>query len=456
MMSAREAACIMHGELIGDDRPFSGVSTDTRTLRAGELFMALKGQNFDAAQFLHQAFVNGAAAAVVARDAIDEVKAVGPIIVVADTRGALGRLAAQWRGRFSLPVVGLTGSNGKTTVKEMIAAVLAAKCGCTSEVLATQGNLNNDIGLPLTLLRLRETHRYAVIEMGMNHAGEIRYLTGLARPNVALVTNAGVAHIGMLGSREAIAHAKGEIFEAADRQCTAVINADDAFAPYWRTLNAGRRIIEFGLDSPAAVTGTYKGHALASEIVIKTPAGCADVRLDVPGEHNVRNALAATAAGVALDVPVATIAKGLSGYGGTKGRLQVQRGIRGATLIDDAYNANPDSAVAAISVLAAATGKRVLVLADMGELGDMAAPMHADVGAAAASAGIDTLFTLGELAQRATQAFGVRGKHFSRIEDLLVAIETILDANTTVLVKGSRFMQMERVVRALAAGDQAP
>lgn len=456
MMSAREAANIVHGELIGDDRPIDGVSTDTRTLRASELFVALKGPNFDAVRFLDQAFANGAAAAVLARDAVRDVRAGGTIIAVGDPRDALGQLASHWRNRFSLPVVGLTGSNGKTTVKEMIAAVLAEKCGRASEVLATEGNLNNDIGLPLTLLRLRATHRYAVIEMGMNHLGEIRYLAGLARPSVALVTNAGVAHIGMLGSREAIARAKGEIFEAAEPQCTAVINADDAFAPYWRALNGGRRIIQFGFDTRAAVTGTYKGHALASEIVLQTPGGRAAARLHVPGEHNVLNALAAAAAGVALDVPVVTIARGLSEYRGTKGRLQIRRAIRGATLIDDTYNANPDSALAAISVLAAASGKRLLVLADMGELGAGAARMHADVGAAAARAGVDMLFTFGELAERATQAFGLRGKHFTRIDDLLVAIESVLDEDTTLLVKGSRFMRMERVVSAFAAAEGTP
>jgi UDP-N-acetylmuramoyl-tripeptide--D-alanyl-D-alanine ligase len=453
MMPLTEAAVAMQGELLGADRPFEGVSTDTRTIASGELFFALKGERFDAARFLDQAFARGAAGVVIGREAIAGGATVHPAIVVDDARAALGRLAASWRQRFTLPLVGLTGSNGKTTVKEMIAAVLRSDCADADSVLATEGNLNNDIGVPLTLLRLRERHRYAVIEMGMNHAGEIHYLTGLARPHVALVTNAGCAHIGLLGSLDAIARAKGEIYEGLGSQDIAVINADDGYAPMWRAQNSGRVIVEFGLDKPAAVSGRYTGHAMHSEIVLSTRSAEAAFTLQAPGVHNVRNALAAAAAGIALDIPVASIAEGLARFRGAKGRMQRLPGLNSAVVIDDSYNANPDSTLAAISALAAMPGKRVLVLGDMGELGPEGPAQHARMGQAAREAGIERLFTFGELTQRTCECFGPGCRHYTRIEDLLAAIELELDAATTLLVKGSRFMQMERVVHSFAVGQ---
>jgi UDP-N-acetylmuramoyl-tripeptide--D-alanyl-D-alanine ligase len=449
MMSLREAAAAMNGELHGPDARMSGVSTDTRTLRSGDLFFALRGERFDAVRFLDQAYAGGACAAVVARDAVATPQAKA-LIAVDDARAALGRLAAAWRLRFSPVLIGLTGSNGKTTVKDMIAAVLRSACADSGQVLATRGNLNNDIGVPLTLLELRARHRYAVIEMGMNHAGEIRYLTKLALPDVALVNNAGAAHIGLLGSLEAIAGAKGEIFEGLQATGIAVINADDAFAPYWRGLNEGRTIIEFGLDHPAHVTGSYQGHALHSEIVLKTPQAECAFALPMPGAHNVRNALAAAAVAVALDVPAAVIARALAGFAGSEGRMQRVHAINDATLIDDTYNANPDSMLAAIAVLAQLPGKRVLVLGDMAELGAEAPGAHVRVGEAARAAGIERLFTLGELSRDLCAAFGPGGRHYQRIEDLLAAVGPELDAGTTVLVKGSRSMQMERIVESFA------
>ena len=451
MMRLHQAAAAMTGELVGADRTLVGVSTDSRGITPGELFFALKGERFDGARFVEQAFAAGAAGAVVARDATPTVSSANPLIVVEDTRAALGRLAAHWRRRFTLPLVGLTGSNGKTTVKDMIAAVLRLHCANPAQVLATEGNLNNDIGLPLMLLRLRESHRYAVIEMGMNHAGEIRYLTGLAQPDVALVNNAGSAHIGLLGSREAIARAKGEIYEGLSSCGIAVVNADDVFADLWRAQNADRAIVDFGLEAPACVTGRYTGHALSSDIVVKTPAGEAQFNLGLPGVHNVRNALAAAAASYALNVPTALIGQALGGFRGVEGRMQRCSGIHGSTLIDDTYNANPDSTLAAIAVLAGMPGKRILVLGDMGELGDEAAEHHARIGKAARAAGIDGLFTLGELSEQAARAFGETGRHFARIEDLLAAVELELSPEATLLVKGSRFMQMERVVKSFRA-----
>ena len=452
MMSLREAAAAMNGELQGPDAQITGVSTDTRTLRPADLFFALKGERFDAVRFLDQALARGAVGAVVGRDATVTARS-NALVVVDDPRAALGRLAAAWRLRFSPALIGLTGSNGKTTVKDMIAAILRSACSDPEHVLATQGNLNNDIGVPLTLLGLRASHRYAVIEMGMNHAGEIRYLTKLSLPDVALVNNAGAAHIGLLGSLEAIAAAKGEIFEGLKPTGIAVINADDAFAPYWRGLNKDRRIIDFGLDKPAQVTGRYSGHALHSEIVLQTPQAQSTLVLPLPGVHNVRNALAAAAVCVALDLPAETMTRALAGFSGCEGRMQRMRAINHARLIDDTYNANPDSMLAAIAVLAQLPGKRVLVLGDMAELGAEAPALHAKVGQAAREAGIERLLTFGELARELCAAFGPGGRHYARIEDLLAAVERELEVDTTILVKGSRSMQMERVVQSFAVSQ---
>jgi UDP-N-acetylmuramoyl-tripeptide--D-alanyl-D-alanine ligase len=316
--------------------------------------------------------------------------------------------------------------------------------------LATRGNLNNDIGVPLTLLELEAGHRYAVIEMGMNHAGEIRYLARLAAPDVALINNAGAAHVEFLGSVEAVARAKGEIFEGLKPDGTAVINADDRHAGLWRELAGGRSVVDFGIEHRAAVSATYQLSWLESEIVLKTPQGVARALLKAPGLHNVRNALAASAAAVALKVPAPAIAKGLERFSGTRGRLQRKAGVRGAMLIDDTYNANPDSARAAIAVLAQAPGKRLLVLGDMGELGPGAAEMHAEVGRRARESGVERLLTLGELSAHATRAFGPGARHFTRIEELFAEIENALAPDVAVLIKGSRFMRMERVVKAFA------
>jgi UDP-N-acetylmuramoyl-tripeptide--D-alanyl-D-alanine ligase len=456
MMRLSEAARALDASSGGAGIVFDSVSTDTRTLRPGALFIALRGERYDGHRFLAAAAASGAAAAIVDAAGVREAPEALPLLVVEDTRLALGRLAAHWRKRFPLPLVGLTGSSGKTTVKEMLASVLresivAARASDAPEqaVLATRGNLNNDIGMPLMLLELAEHHRYAVMEMGMNHAGEIGYLTRLAGPDVAVVTNAGRAHIEYLGSEEAIARAKGEIFQGLGPDGTAVINADDRFAPLWRSLATGRRCIEFGLEQPAAVTGSYQLRDVDSEIVLKTPAGEASTRLSAPGVHNVRNALAAAAAAVALDIPVAVIAAGLERFSGIKGRLQRKSGLNGAVLIDDTYNANPESVRAAIDVLAQAPGRTILVFGDMGELGVDAPRLHADLGAHARDAQIDRMITLGEHSAQAARAFGAGAIHYNRIEDLLADLTKALTRDDTVLVKGSRFMRMERIVDAL-------
>ncbi len=459
MMAISEAAGALGARTLGADVVFESVSIDSRTVQPGELFVAIRGERFDGHRFLANAARSGAVAALVEEKAVGDEGAadVLPLIVVPDARQALGRLAAHWRARFAMPLVALTGSSGKTTVKEMLALILResvrseSQAGCNGcGVLATRGNLNNDIGVPLMLLELGPEHRYAVIEMGMNHAGEIRYLTQLAAPDVALVTNAGHAHLEFLGSREAIARAKGEIFEGLGPGGTAVINADDRFAPVWREATAGKRVLEFGLKPEAAVSARYTLHHLESEIVVTTPLGEAPAALKAPGLHNVRNALAAAAAAAALDIAPRVIAAGLARFAGIKGRLQQRAAINGAALIDDTYNANPESVRAAISVLAQAAGRRVLVLGDMGELGPDGARLHAEIGEAARVAGVERLLTLGELSAHAAKAFGDGGRHFSRIEDLLAEIENALAPQVTVLVKGSRFMQMERVVKAFA------
>lgn len=459
MMHLSEAATAIGAQVQGSDVDFDSVATDTRNMAPRALFVALRGERFDGHDFIAHALQQGAAAVMAQRSTVYGRAAGAPIpsLLVEDTRRALGRLARHWRGKFSLPVIALTGSSGKTTVKEMLAAILRRACGETKAapgVLATRGNLNNDIGVPLMLLELKGTHRYAVIEMGMNHADEIRYLAQLAEPDVGLVNNAGRAHIGLLGSEEAIARAKGELFEELKPGATAVINADDRYAPLWRRFAAGRRQIDFGIEAPAAVTARYRLRYLESEIVVKLPRGEASLTLRAPGLHNVRNALAAAAAASALDLDPGTIASGLAGYAGVKGRLQKKAGLRGAILLDDTYNANPDSVRAAIELLAQAPGKRLLVLGDMGELGPEALRYHYEAGAAARAAGIEGLVTLGELSAQAATAFGPEARHFTRIEDLLDEIGNRLQHDVTMLIKGSRFMRMERVVQAFAVDEQ--
>lgn len=448
MMDTREAAAAAQGVARGAVAAFSSVSTDSRAVAAGGLFVALRGDRFDGHDYVRQAHAQGAVAALVSRpvEGCEDM----PQIVVEDTRAGLGRLAAAWRSRFRLPVAAITGSNGKTTVKEMTAAILAAHAGDASAVLATEGNLNNDIGLPVMLLRLRSSHRYAVLEMGMNHEGEIAYLSRLAVPGVALVNNAQRAHIGLLGGLEAIARAKGEIYGGLSADGVALVNVDDAHAHYWRGLATGRRVVTFGM-SPAA---DVRGEVAAGELRVATPADAFAVRLRVPGEHNARNAVAACAVACALGVPWQAMQAGLAGFTGAKGRLERKAGLAGSVVIDDTYNANPDSTRAAIAVLAATPGRRVLVLGDMGELGDAAAALHAEMGTVARAAGIDRLVALGEWSAHAVQAYGEGGVCAASPEAAAQAAGEGANAATAILVKGSRFMRMERVVAMLVESDK--
>ncbi len=459
MMLLSQAAQVLNGRLIGEDVRFTGVSSDSRKLAQGDLFIALRGEYFDGYEFVSTAAQAGAAASMVNADSYEKRSLVPvhghSILIVEDTRLALGQLAAYWRRQFDIPLVAITGSNGKTTVKEMLASILREAAGRDEGVLATRGNLNNDIGLPLTLLQMNAQHSYAVIEMGMNHPGEIDYLTRIAEPDVALITNASGAHLEGLGSVEAVARAKGEIFAGLKHNSTAVINADDAYAPLWRTIVGAHRLLEFGLDVHADVSGTWHSYGYGLQLDVTAPQGMFAVDLQVPGVHNARNALAASAAASVLNVPLEKIARGLEKFSGVAGRMQRKAARNGATLVDDTYNANPASMRAAISVLAQAGGKRVLVVGDMGELGDNAAAFHAEIGSEARRAGIEKLYALGALSSNAVREFGSGAQHFERIEDLLNALEKELAAGTTVLVKGSRFMKMERVVEFCAITQEA-
>ena len=448
MMDLAEAAGAVRGRVHGLSLRFSGVATDSRAIKAGDLFVALKGERFDGNEYVNEALERGAAAALTSRVVTTAIAS--SQLVVDDTRIALGRLAAHWRSRFALPLVALTGSNGKTTVKEMLAAILAAHCGARSPVLATAGNLNNDIGMPLTLLGLREHHRFAVVEMGMNHPGEIDYLTRIAEPTVAMVNNAQRAHFGILGSLEAIAHAKGEIYAGLKPGGIAVVNDDDAFAPYWKRLNDARRIVTFGLGESADVRATAAG----DQVRFVTPVDAFAVTLQVKGEHNVRNALAACAAAHALEIAPQAMQEGLAHFAGVPGRLQRRRGPSGSWVIDDSYNANPESMRAALQVLAAEPGRRVFVMGDMGELGEHSARLHAEVGELARSLGIEALFALGPASREAAGAFGAGARHFGDVEALIAEARREAALGATILVKGSRFMQMERVADTLATqGD---
>jgi UDP-N-acetylmuramoyl-tripeptide--D-alanyl-D-alanine ligase len=456
MMTVQKAAHALHAEWRGEDVFFTGVSTDSRTAARGDLFVALTGEKFDGHHFIGEVKEKGAVAAMVGHDAwTQSQEPMIPLILVKNTRLGLGQLAAYWRSRFNIPVVAVTGSNGKTTVKEMIASILRRAVDAAEQIdgekklLVTEGNLNNDIGVPLMLLQLRGQHVYAVIEMGMNHSGEISYLTRLARPGIALITNAGAAHVEELVSVEAVARAKGEIFEGLDQHGIAVINADDPYAPLWRKLASDRKVVDFGLEGEPNVSARYQLDFFGSEMALMLPGGAEDVKLQVPGKHNVQNALSAAAVAVAMGIGNKAIASGLNGFRGVKGRMQKKRCLHDATLIDDSYNANPESVRAALAVLAKAQGRKILVLGDMGELGDSARDFHECIGVEARLAGIDALFTLGELSAHTTAKFGPGARHFTDIEELLADVENRLAADVTVLIKGSRFMQMERVVKRI-------
>jgi UDP-N-acetylmuramoyl-tripeptide--D-alanyl-D-alanine ligase len=442
MSTLATAADSMHGALHGANHPFNGVSTDTRTLQKGELFIALQGPNFDGCDYVGQAREKGAAGAVVPRLVDQEISQ----IAVDDSKRALGQLGAVWRQQLSPIVVGVTGSNGKTTLKELTAACLAT----AAPTLATHGNLNNDIGMPLMLTRIEEQHRFAVLEMGANHAGEIAYLTALAKPDIVVITNAGAAHLEGFGSLDGVARAKGEILCGEARPKVAVLNADDRYFEYWSKMVQDTQLITFGIDADADVcAGNIIAEAGHSSFDLQLPVGETDIVLPLSGRHNVRNACAAAAIAVAIGIDIADIKSALESVQPVDGRLRRLAGINGSTIYDDSYNANPLSVVAAAEFLASLPGNNLLVLGDMGELGDDAARMHAETGEQVRAAGISRLLATGTLSRSTVDGFGDGASWYADIDELAARVASESDADTNVLVKGSRFMKMERVVEAL-------
>ena len=430
------------------------VSTDSRTCQAGDLFVALKGERFDANDFLPQVASNGATAAL-AHHGLEAAKLAG--VQVPDTRIALGQLAKGWRGQFDLPVIAVTGSNGKTTVTQMIASILRACFG--DHALATQGNLNNDIGVPQTLLRLRAHHRSAVVELGMNHPGEITGLADMTQATVALVNNAQREHQEHMATVEAVAQENGEVIKALPAEGVAVFPAHDEYSALWKTLAGHRTCMRFSMTTHSA--NEAEVHLLKADwlndhwvVEAKTPAGVLCTQLHIAGRHNVGNALAATACALAAGVPLSSIEQGLNSFEPVKGRSRafgIQCQGRDITVVDDTYNANPDSVRAAIDVLAELPAPRLLVLGDMGEVGTQGPEFHQEVGLHAAQMGIDHVLCLGDLAQHTATACGTNAQHMSDIEALNQQVMQQLPKLGSVLVKGSRFMKMERVIEAINA-----
>lgn len=449
--SLSQIAAALQGRLVGADAHFTGVSIDSRAIAPGQLFVALAGPRFDGHDYLEEVAAKGAVAALVQREVAN---ASLPQLCVPDTRLALGRLAAFNRARFSGQVAAITGSSGKTTVKEMLASILRQQ----GPTLATRGNLNNDLGAPLTLLELGPEHQAAVIELGASRVGEIRYTVGLAQPQVVLINNAGSAHVGEFGGPEKIVEAKGEILEGLGQGGTAVLNLDDKAFPIWQTRAGGHRVLSFSLGQAAA---DFRAGNFSTD-----PRGCpafdltcgtgqVRIQLNLLGRHNVLNATAAAAAASAMGVPLAAIAAGLAAVQPVKGRTVVNLTAEGARVIDDTYNANPSSVCAAVDILAGFSGRTVLVLGDIGELGTWAAAGHKEVGDYARGK-VSALYAVGPLMANAVDAFGAHARHFATQAELIAAVRGELAGDTTILIKGSRSAAMEHVVAALcgAGGEK--
>lgn len=443
-MTLSQLAVTLHGHVVGDDARFHGVSIDSRAITAGDLFVALAGPRFDGHDYLDDVAAKGAVAALVQRAVPDSTL---PQLVVADTRLALGQLGALNRAAFSRPVAAITGSSGKTTVKEMLASILRTQ----GPLLATRGNLNNDLGAPLTLLELAPQHTAAVIELGASRVGEIAYTVGLTRPHVALITNAGTAHVGEFGGPDKIVEAKGEILEGLGEGGKAVLNLDDKAFPIWQARAGQHAVLTFSLDNAAADFHSSARHSDergCPSFTLHGPEGEVFVQLNLLGTHNVLNALAAAAAAHALGVTLVGIQAGLNAVQPVKGRTVAQLAVNGARVIDDTYNANPTSMCAAIDILAGFSGRTVLVLGDIGELGAWAEAGHRQVGEYAVGK-VDALYAVGPLMRHAVTAFGAQGQHFANQADLIAALAAEQGSNTTILIKGSRSAAMENIVVAL-------
>jgi len=446
-MMMSQVAQALNATLYGDDVLITGVSKDTRDIKVGDLYVALKGERFDGNQFVAEARSSGAIAALVS----DEVPIDVPQIQVADTRIALGELAAYWRQLWGTQhaaskMIGITGSNGKTSVKEMCSKILNDYAG-SEKVLATKGNLNNEIGVPMTLLSLKPQHQFAVIEMGANHVGEIAYLSNIAKPDVALVNNVGPAHLEGFGSLQNIAETKAGIYDGLSGNGIAVINYDDVFTPYWIKYCEGMNTASFSMLNEN--TDVYAKSINNNHYHVIVGAENAELKLKVPGTHNVMNALAAITLTSSLGLPLSAIVASLSSFENIQGRLSIKQSAVGYQLIDDSYNANPLSVVAAIDVLAKMNGDTVLVLGDMGELGAEAEHMHMEIGRKAKAAGISTLYATGKLSAYTVEGFAENGFHFQEKNTLIKALNKKLTADNVVLVKGSRSAAMEQVVERI-------
>ncbi|MFZ0219811.1 MAG: UDP-N-acetylmuramoyl-tripeptide--D-alanyl-D-alanine ligase [Candidatus Aquirickettsiella sp.] len=447
-MKLSALASLLNGKLFGPNVHYSGLSLDSRSIQAHELFIAIRGEKFDGHDFIELAKQRGAAAAVVERVIETDL----PLIQVSDARKALGKLAKQHRSRFSIPIIALTGSSGKTTTKEMIRSILAE----VGPVLTNFKNFNNDIGLPLTLLNLNDQHRYAVIEMGANHSGEIAYLTHITQPNVGLVTNIGPAHLQGFGSMLGVAQAKSEIFSGLVKQGVAIINSEDRFTDILQHASANFRKVSFGLTEASDFfatniridpdgKATFLLHAICGKEMM--------ISLNLPGQHNVMNALAAAAAVSQVGIELSHIKSGLEKTQPVPGRMIVRKTKIGATLIDDSYNANPSSVAVALQLLAHYSGLRIFVMGDMGELGQNAVDYHRQIGVLAKQFNIDDLYTCGDLSKETSQAFGASGKHYTHQQALILALKPRLQKDVTVLIKGSRSAEMEKVATALMGTD---
>lgn len=445
MTLADIAACVA-GELLGDDACIEGLSIDTRTLQPGQLYVAIAGKHFDGHDFTAQAQTQGARAVLVHKKVSTSLAQ----LIVNDTHLALAQIAHAWRERMMPCVVGITGSNGKTTSKEMLASIL----GISEPVLFTQGNLNNDIGVPLTLLRLQPEHRYAVIEMGANHVGEIAYTSHCAKPDVALITNVGAAHLEGFGSLDTISKAKGELLESLSPEGTAILNADDAFFPYWQRLAQPRKITTFGLSALAQVSAeqiTVHGnaHHFVTQFMLCVDEKKIAIHLPLAGRHNVLNALGAAAASLALGISLAQIKDGLEKMTPVKGRLQKQLGHLGCTIINDTYNANTTSLKAALEVLVQCEGEHWVILGAFGELGSESDRLHSEMGEMLKAYHVKQVFAVGEKMQHTIEAFGENGHYFTSHEALLAALLPRLTGHETLLIKGSRAQRMENIATAL-------
>lgn len=430
----------------GQDNTLPTIVRDTRECCEGKLFIAIQGAQFDGHDFIEQAIQQGAIAILAQRAPCTALEKTVSWLEVHDSIEALGKLAQLHRAQFSLPVVGITGSCGKTTVKGMLALI----CEQQGATLATQGNFNNHIGLPLTLMQLNASHQFAVIEMGANHSGNIDYLCQIAQPTISLITNVNAAHLQGFGSLDGVAQAKGEIYTALPDNGIAILNIDEHYCEYWQKLIGNRQTLHFGLSQGAQVNASsIQLETFSTHFMLHIEEQTHPVNLKLPGLHMLMNALAACSAAHVMGIPLEKIVLGLEQYQGIKGRLNRHCGVNGSTIIDDSYNANPGSMNAALDILSSFSGIRMFVMGDMGELGDNALEYHSLIGARAKQKGIEQLYAVGEMSTQAVAAFGDGARHFDSKQTLLEALKAQLSSDTTILIKGSRSARMEDICEAL-------